>query len=116
MAPSHGDRGDEMSSGLGTVAAASLAFALGGTLMKPSHGFSRPWPSLAVAILFVVGAALLARAIRTDQLATTYAVGLGLEAVLTVGLGLVVYREHLSAPSACGVLLIATGVAVVRLG
>ena len=105
-----------MTSGLGTVAAASFAFALGGALMKPSHGFSRLWPSLAVTLLFVAGAALLARALRTDQLATTYVVGLGLEAILTVGLGLLVFREHLSGPSACGVLLIATGVAAIRLG
>jgi small multidrug resistance pump len=105
-----------MTSGLVTVTAASLAFALGGALMKPSHGFTRPWPSLAVALLFVAGAALLARAIRSDQLATTYAVGLGLEAMLTVGVGLLVFGEHLSATGACGVLLIATGVAAIRLG
>jgi multidrug transporter EmrE-like cation transporter len=50
------------------------------------------------------------------QLATTYVVGLGVEAILTIGLGLLVFREHLSGPGVCGVLLIATGVAVIRLG
>jgi small multidrug resistance pump len=103
-----------MNGGLGTVALASLAFAIGGALMKLSHDFSRLWPSLAVAVVFVAGAALLARAIQTDQLATVYVVGLGIEAIITVALGMLLFGERLTIPSACGIILIAAGVTAIR--
>lgn len=93
------DGGAPMNGGLGVVALASLAFAAGGAVMKVSDGFARLWPSLAVAALFVAGAALLARAVRTDQLATVYLIGLGLEAMITVALGMVVFGEHLTGPT-----------------
>jgi len=67
-------------------------------------------------VLFVAGAALLARAVQADQLATTYAVGLGVEAILSAGLGLLVFGERLSVGSACGLVLIGAGVAAVRFG
>ena len=105
-----------MNGGLGTVAAASFAFAIGGALMKASHGFSRLGPSLAVAVLVVAGAALLARAVQADQLTTTYIVGLGVESILSAILGLVLFGERLTTGGACGLLLIGAGVATVRLG
>jgi multidrug transporter EmrE-like cation transporter len=73
-------------------------------------------PSVAVAALFVGGAVLLARAIQTDQLATIYVVGLGLEAIITVGLGVAVFGEHLTVPHTAGLILIGVGVATIRLG
>jgi multidrug transporter EmrE-like cation transporter len=105
-----------MNGDLGTVLLASIAFAAGGALMKLSDGFARLWPSVAVAALFVGGAVLLARAIQTDQLATIYVVGLGLEAIITVGLGVAVFGEHLTVPHTAGLILIGVGVATIRLG
>ena len=104
-----------MNASLPTVTLASLAFALGAAVMKPSHGFSRLWPSLAVAALFVIGAVLLARAVHTNQLATTYLIGLGIEAIITVALGLLLYGEHLTPLRLCGLGLIAAGVTAIRL-
>jgi small multidrug resistance pump len=84
--------------------------------MKLSDGFSRLVPSVAVAVIFVPGAAMLARAVQADQLATTYLVGLGVEAILSAGLGLLLFGERLTTGSACGLLLIGAGVAAVRFG
>ena len=104
-----------MNSSLPTVTLASLAFAVGGTVMKPSHGFSRLWPSLAVAALFLTGAVLLARAVQTNQLSTTYLIGLGIEATITIALGLLLFGEHLTLLRVGGLILIAAGITTIRL-
>lgn len=96
------------------VVVASLAFGVGGAFMKASNGFTRLWPSVTVAALFVVGSVMLARAIRDDGLSTAYIVGLGVEALVAIGLGLALFGEQLTVPRAAGLLLITAGVAVVR--
>jgi multidrug transporter EmrE-like cation transporter len=63
-----------MNGGLGAVTLASLAFAAGGALMKTSDGFARLWPSLGVATLFVLGSALLARAVQNSPPTSTSSV------------------------------------------
>jgi len=101
---------------VGMVIAASVAFGLGGAFMKASDGFSRPWPSAAVIILFIVGAIVLAHAVRENGLSVAYTVGLGVEAVVSVVLGRYVFGERLSTGQLIGLMLILAGVASVRLG
>jgi multidrug transporter EmrE-like cation transporter len=98
------------------VVLASVAFAVGGAVMKVSDGFSRPWPSAAAALLFLAGAVLLGFAIGSQGLSTAYTVGLGIEAVVSIGLGCWVFGERLSGPQAVGMILILAGVASVRFG
>jgi multidrug transporter EmrE-like cation transporter len=98
------------------VILASLAFALGGACMKLSDGFSRPWPSAAVAVLFLVGAVLLGMAIGSEGLSTAYTIGLGIEAAVSIALGRWMFGEHLTGPQLLGVLLILAGVVSVRVG
>jgi multidrug transporter EmrE-like cation transporter len=98
------------------VLAASGAFAVGGAFMKASLGFTRVWPSLAVVALFVLGAFLLTRAVQLAGLSTTYAIGLGVEAVMSTILGRYLFGEHLSSSQLLGVSLIVAGVVGVRLG
>lgn len=84
--------------------------------MKSADGFSRLWPSLAVAVAFIVGAVLLTVAVRAEGLTTAYTVGLGLEALISVALGRWVFGEHMTMLQAVGVVLIIGGVASVRIG
>ncbi|MBA3289810.1 MAG: QacE family quaternary ammonium compound efflux SMR transporter [Acidimicrobiia bacterium] len=98
------------------VLGASIAFAVGGAFMKSADGFTRLWPSVAVVVLFIVGAVLLAQAVRVQGLSTAYAVGLGLEAVVSVALGRWLFGEQLSVSQLAGVGLILAGVAGVRFG
>jgi multidrug transporter EmrE-like cation transporter len=93
---------------------ASMAFATGGAFMKPSHGFTRPGPSLAVAVCFVIGAVLLTRAVSHGGLSTTYVVGLGLEAVASIALGLALLGEHVTLGQCAGIGLILAGLVVVH--
>jgi multidrug transporter EmrE-like cation transporter len=85
-----------MSEGMLTVSVASTAFAVGGGRMKLSDGFSRIGPSVAVAVLFVAGAALLARAVQLDGLTMAYLVGLGLEAIGAAAIGTVLFSEQVT--------------------
>jgi quaternary ammonium compound-resistance protein SugE len=100
----------------GSVLAASVVFAIGGAFMTASAGFTRPWPSMAVLLLFGVGAFLLSRAVRIGGLSTAYTVGLGIEAVLSMGLGIYLFGERPSVMKTLSVGLIVAGVAGVRLG
>ncbi len=98
------------------VIAASLAFGIGGAFMKSSDGFSRLVPSVCVIVLFVVGAVFLTRAVRSQGLSAAYVLGLGIEVLVSVGLGRYLYDEHLTPFQVVGALLIVAGVATVRFG
>ena len=101
---------------VGFVVAASIAFGIGGGLMKFSEGLHRLWPVTGIALLFLVGALLLAMAVRQEGLTVAYVVGLGCEAAIAVGLGRWVFDERLTPWQSVGLLLIAAGVASVRFG
>ena len=94
---------------------ASTMFSAGGAAMKFSDGFSRLGPSVLIVCCFVAGAALLTKAVSTGGLSTTYAFGLGLEAVISVGVGLAM-GERLNATQCTGIACIMIGLAVAHLG
>ena len=84
--------------------------------MTASAGFTRAWPSVAVVVLFGLGAFLLSRAVRIGGLSTAYTVGLGIEAVLSMGLGVYLFGERPTVLKSVGLVFILAGVAGVRLG
>jgi small multidrug resistance pump len=83
---------------MATIIIGSVAFSVGGAFMRLSEGFTRLWPSVIVATCFVVGAGFLAKAVNRGGLSTTYVIGLGLEALISVGIGLALLGERLTAP------------------
>lgn len=97
------------------IGAGSALFCLGGAFMKASHGFTEPLPSIVVALSFMVGAVCLSRAVSDQMLSTTLIIGLGLEALGAVALGVLVLGERLSLPQTGGVALVISGVALLRL-
>jgi multidrug transporter EmrE-like cation transporter len=99
-----------------TVLIASVAFGVGGSLLPASDGFTKPVASAGVLALFVLGAFLLARATRNEGLSQVYVLGLGLEAVVTLAIALVVMREHVSVVQVLGIASILGGVAALRAG
>jgi multidrug transporter EmrE-like cation transporter len=101
---------------VGFVIGASVAFALGGAFMKGSAGFTRLWPSLAVTVLFVLGAILLTEAVHVSGLATAYTSGLGVEALITILVAISWFGERLTPTKLVGIALIVIGVAGVRGG
>lgn len=96
------------------IAGGSVSFSIGAAFMKASHGFSRPVPSAAVALLFLAGAILLSRAVMADSMSSAIVIGLGIEAVVTVLIGVTVLGDSVRAGHLLGMGLIVAGVGVLR--
>jgi small multidrug resistance pump len=96
------------------VIGGSLAFSVGGAFMKASHGFTRLVPSLIVAMSFLIGAGLLAKAVRTTDMSSTLVLSLGVEALITVAIGVLILGDRLSLAQGLGMLMVIGGVALVR--
>ena len=99
---------------MGALILSSIAFSVGGAFMKPSHSLSRLAPSLAVIACYLLGTVLLAHAVSHRNLATTYVLGLGVEAVVSIGVGLAVLGETVTNRQAMGLGLILLGIVAVR--
>ena len=96
----------------------SLAAALyvaGGTFMKYSQGLKRLLPTLALVVLFSAGALVQAWAMKQEALGPSYVVVLGLEALLAVLAGYVMFTEDLTVRTLSGVGLVVLGIVVLRL-
>jgi multidrug transporter EmrE-like cation transporter len=98
----------------GTVILAALFFTVGGIFMKLSDGLTKFWPTMIVFALFVTGAALQTLAMKREDLAVTYLVVVGLEAMLAFLFGVLVFSESCSPVRIAGVLLIALGIISLR--
>lgn len=98
----------------GTVILAALFFTVGGIFMKLSEGLTKFWPTTIVFALFVTGAALQTLAMKQEDLAVTYLVVVGLEAILAFLFGVLVFSESCSPERIAGVLLIALGIISLR--
>lgn len=96
----------------------SLAAALyvaGGAFMKYSQGLTRVLPTLALVALFSAGALVQAWAMRQEALGPSYVVVLGLEALLAVVAGHVMFTEEVTIKTLSGVGLVVLGIVVLRL-
>jgi multidrug transporter EmrE-like cation transporter len=94
---------------MAAVIVASCLFASGGALMKVSNGFTRMWPGAGVIVLFCLGAFLVARVLRSEGLSTAWIVGLGIEAVVSVMLGMVLFSEQFANFQIAGMVLVLGG-------
>ncbi len=83
--------------------------------MKVSDGFTQMWPSVGVNLMFGIGVFLFARALRTEGLSTVWIVGLGVEAAVSVVLGLWLFSEQFSSFQIAGVVLILGGTVLTEL-
>jgi quaternary ammonium compound-resistance protein SugE len=83
--------------------------------LKYSEGFTRLWPSLATAACLVASMGLLARAMKSLPLGTAYAVWTGIGAVGAVTLGIVLFKEPVTAPRLVCLGLIVAGILGLRL-
>jgi small multidrug resistance pump len=101
---------------MATIIIGSLAFSVGGAFMGLSDGFTRFWPSLIIVACFVFGAVFLTRAVNQGGLSTTYVIALGCEAVISVGIGLALLGERLTASQAAGIAIVLVGLATLKHG
>ncbi len=94
------------------AAAFEIAFALS---LKPSEGFSRLWPTLAVLVFGITSVVLLAKTLDRLPVGTAYAVWTGIGSVGVVTLGIVLFHEPLTPVRLGCIALIVAGVLGLRL-
>ena len=84
-----------------------IGWAIG---LKYTDGFTRLWPSVGTALAMIVSLALLGVAMKALPVGTAYAVWVGVGAVGTVILGIVLFGEPADALRLVSVGLIVAGI------
>jgi len=79
--------------------------------MKLSRGFTEPVPSLAVLVLYIFSAGAVILALKRLDLSVTYAVWSGVGTALAALIGVVYFREPVTALKLASLTLIVLGVA-----
>ncbi|TWT90095.1 Quaternary ammonium compound-resistance protein SugE [Pseudobythopirellula maris] len=90
------------------AAALEIGWAVG---LKYSHGFTKPLPSVLTVVAMVLSLVLLAMAVRTLPIGTSYAIWTGIGAVGTAVLGIALFSEPVTAWRVLFLLLIVGGIA-----
>ncbi|PXX88700.1 quaternary ammonium compound-resistance protein SugE [Halomonas heilongjiangensis] len=89
-----------------------IAWALG---LKASEGFSRPLPSLFTIVAMVGSFYLLAQAMKVLPVGTAYAIWVGIGAVGTVLLGILIHGDSASPLRLISLVLILAGLVGLKL-
>jgi small multidrug resistance pump len=93
------------------LSAAILLEVAGITAMKLSRGFTEPLPSLAVAVFYILSAGAVILALKRLDLSVTYAIWSGVGTALAALIGVVYFREPLTALKIASLALVVLGVA-----
>ena len=94
----------------------AIAFeVVGTTLLQQSQQFSRPWPTLGMALCYGLAFYLLSIALRQMPVGLAYAIWSGLGVVAISIIGLVLFKQRLDVPAVLGLTMIVGGVAVINL-
>lgn len=89
-----------------------IGWAIG---LKYTQGFTRPWPTVWTVAAMIASLWLLGIAMRTLPVGTAYSVWVGVGAVGTVILGIVLFGEPASALRLGSVALIVAGIIGLKL-
>jgi len=84
--------------------------------MKLSAGLTEFRPTVLVFAFFALGASLQTVAMRGQQMAVTYIVVLGFEAITAFSLGVFFLKEGSSFTKLAGVSLVLIGIVLLRVG
>ena len=97
------------------LAIAIVSEVAGTTFMKLSDGFSRPLPSIATAVGYMVAFYFLSLTLKTLPTGIAYAIWSGVGIILITAVAWIFQGQKLDAASLVGMALIITGVAVMNL-
>ncbi|WP_432906756.1 DMT family transporter [Micromonospora matsumotoense] len=88
----------------------------GTSLLKATQGFTRLWPTVGLAVAYLLAFGMLALAVRDIPVGVAYAMWSGLGTAAIVAVGAAFLGEPLSVSKVVGVGLIIGGVVVLNLG
>jgi quaternary ammonium compound-resistance protein SugE len=83
--------------------------------LKYTDGFSKLWPTVGTVAAMAISLGLLGIAMKSLPVGTAYAIWVGVGAVGTVILGIVLFQEPLNALRVISVALIVAGLAGLKL-
>ncbi|HEU4515801.1 MAG TPA: quaternary ammonium compound efflux SMR transporter SugE [Steroidobacteraceae bacterium] len=83
--------------------------------LKYTEGFTRPWPSTWTVLAMGLSIWLLAIAMKSLPVGTAYAVWVGIGAVGTVILGIILFKEPASVGRIASIVLIVAGIVGLKL-
>lgn len=89
-----------------------IGWAIG---LKYTEGFTRVWPTAGTALAMIVSFWLLGVAVRSIPVGTAYSIWVGVGAVGTVVLGIVLLGEPLNGARIVSVALIIAGIVGLKL-
>lgn len=87
---------------------------IGTSFLMASQQFTRLWPTAGMAAAYLVSFYFLSQALNHLPLGIAYALWSGLGIVLTLGIGIFVFRQVPDLPAVVGVALILAGVLVIN--
>jgi small multidrug resistance pump len=98
-----------------------LALAIGTevgatTLLKLANGFTRLWPSVGVAIGYVLSFVLLGQVLKTLPVSLVYAIWSGAGTAVVAAIGLSLFHEPVSVFKVFGIALVIGGVVLLNIG
>ena len=85
------------------------------TALKFSEGFTKLIPSLIVVVGYGLSFYLLSLSLKVIPIGTAYAIWSGIGIVLTVIIGMVIWREPMDWARGIGILLIMLGIVIINL-
>ena len=83
--------------------------------LKYTDGFTRPWPTIGTVAAMFISLALLGVAMKSLPVGTSYAVWVGVGAVGTAILGIVLFGESANAGRLVSLALIVAGIVGLKL-
>ncbi len=83
--------------------------------LKYTQGFTRPWPTVATLLCLVASFLLLGLAMKTLPVGTAYAVWVGIGALGTAVLGIVLFGESMAVLKLVSLGLICAGILGLKL-
>ena len=84
-------------------------------MLKLSHGFTRPLPTIATLVIMTLSFVLLSRALKVLPLGLGYAIWTGIGIVGTFVIGIVMFHDAVTLGQGLCVLLILIGIGGLRL-
>lgn len=97
---------------LGVAGLLEICWAVG---LKYTDGFSRLWPTVFTVALMIASFWCLAQAVRGLPLGTSYAIWTGIGAVGTAILGIILFKEPVTAARISCIVVIIGGIVGLKL-
>lgn len=97
------------------LAIAIVAEVVATSALKASEGFSRPGPSIVVAVGYAIAFYALSLTLKTIPVGISYAIWSGVGIILVTGAAWALYGQKIDLAGLMGISLIIAGVTVINL-